>query len=103
MFVPNANIADLILVTARTGNNDEDISLFIIPSTAEGITISPLSTISSDKQFAINLDNVQIPSTNLLGTENNAWKTIETIFDMAAVGKSCEMLGAGEKVLEGTV
>ena len=103
MFVPNANIADLLLVTARTGSNENDISLFIIPSTAEGITISPLSTISSDKQFVINLDNVQIPSSNLIGNENSAWKTIETIFDMAAVGKSCEMLGAGEKVLEGTV
>ena len=103
MFVPNANISDLLLVTARTGINDEDISLFLIPSSTEGITISPLSTISSDKQFVINLDNVQIPSSNLIGNENNAWKTIETIFDMAAIGKSCEMLGAGEKVLEGTV
>ena len=103
MFVPNANISDLLLVTARTGINDEDISLFLIPSSTEGITISPLSTISSDKQFVINLDNVQIPSSNLIGNENNAWKTIETIFDMAAIGKSAEMLGAGEKVLEGTV
>ena len=103
MFVPNANISDLLLVTARTGKNDKDISLFLIPSSTEGITISPLSTISSDKQFVINLDNVQIPSSNLIGNENNAWETIETIFDMAAIGKSCEMLGAGEKVLEGTV
>ncbi len=103
MFVPNANISDLLLVTARTGINDKDISLFLIPSSTEGITISPLSTISSDKQFVINLDNVQIPSSNLIGNENNAWKTIETIFDMAAIGKSAEMLGAGEKVLEGTV
>ena len=32
MFVPNANISDLLLVTARTGKNDKDISLFLIPS-----------------------------------------------------------------------
>lgn len=103
MFVPFANISDMIITIARTGDKDTDLSAFIIPSTAEGVSISELSTISSDKQSVINLDNVQIPATYMLGQKNKGWELVEQIFSFAAIGKSCEMLGASEKVLEGTV
>ena len=103
MFVPFANISDMIITIARTGNKDTDLSAFIIPSTAEGVSISELSTISSDKQSVITLENVQIPAANMLGQKNKGWEIVEQIFSFAAIGKSCEMLGASEKVLEGTV
>ncbi len=103
MFVPFANISDLITVIARTGKKETDLSVFIIPSNANGVTISSLDTISSDKQSAISFENVQIPSSNLLGKENSGWEILEKIYSMAAIGKSCEMLGASEQVLEGTV
>jgi alkylation response protein AidB-like acyl-CoA dehydrogenase len=103
MFVPFANISDMIITIARTGDKDTDLSAFIIPSTAEGVSISELSTISSDKQSVITLENVQIPAANMLGQKNKGWEIVEQIFSFAAIGKSCEMLGASEKVLEGTV
>tara|TARA_B100000945_G_scaffold308131_1_gene297391 strand:- start:4916 stop:6040 length:1125 start_codon:yes stop_codon:yes gene_type:complete len=103
MFVQFANISDLLIVLARTGKSSTDLSLFLVPSNTEGIQISSLDTISSDKQSFVSFNKVQIPSKNLLGKKNNGWETLEHVYSMAATGKSCEMLGASEQVLEGTV
>ena len=61
LFVPDAQNADYIICAARTSDEKDGITLFIVDNTAEGIKINPLKTISGDKQAEVVFDHVQVP------------------------------------------
>ena len=103
LFVPDAGAADYLVVAARTGDAEEDISLFIVPRESDGVSLTPLKTIALDKQFEVSLDGVEIPSSALLGELNEGWRTVEKVLQWGAVGKCAEMVGGSQQVLDMTV
>jgi alkylation response protein AidB-like acyl-CoA dehydrogenase len=103
LYVPNANVSDHIIVAARTGQGESDIGLFVVPSSADGLTVTALQTIASDKQSELALDNVYVPTSALLGELNGGWNTIEKALKWGAVGKCAEMLGGAQQALDMTV
>ena len=103
LFVPNAHISDYIVVVARTGDGENDISLFILPSQSNGINQTLLKTIASDRQSEVTFDNVELPASSLLGEKNRGWQTIEKVLKWGAIGKCAEMSGGGQSVLDMTV
>jgi alkylation response protein AidB-like acyl-CoA dehydrogenase len=100
LFVPNAHISDYIVVAARTGNDENDISLFIVPSQSASVKQTLLKTIASDRQSEVTFDNVEVPSSSLLGEKNRGWETIEKVLKWGAIGKCAEMSGGGQSVLD---
>ena len=103
LFVLNGHVSDYILVVARTGDQETDISIFNVPMDADGVTQTLLKTIASDRQSEVILDNVKVSSDALLGELNKGWDTIERVLQWAAIGKCAEMSGGGQKVLDMTV
>ena len=103
LFVPNAHVSDYIVVAARTGSGENDISLFIVSSQTNGVNQTLLKTIASDRQSEVSFDNVSVSSSSLLGEKNQGWKTIEKVLKWGAVGKCAEMSGGGQSVLDMTV
>ena len=103
LFVSDGNVADYLLVVARTGSETTDISLFIIPTKYEGLNQTLLKTMASDNQSEFTFENVKIPKMNLLGKENESWPAIQKIIQWGAIGKCAEMAGGGQRVLEMTV
>ena len=103
LFVPDAGAADYLVVAARTGDAEEDISLFLVPRESDGVSLTPLKTIALDKQFEVSLDGVEIPSSALLGELNEGWRTVEKVLQWGAVGKCAEMVGGSQQVLDMTV
>ena len=103
LFVPNAHVADTYIVAARTGDAERDITLFFVPSDADGVTQTLLKTIASDRQSEITLDGVSMPAEAVLGEVNKGWDTIEKVLAWGAIGKCAEMVGGAEQVLEMTV
>lgn len=103
LFVPNAHISDYIVVVARTGDGENDISLFILPSQSNGVNQTLLKTIASDRQSEVTFDNVELPASSLLGEKNRGWQTIEKVLKWGAIGKCAEMSGGGQSVLDMTV
>ena len=103
LFVPDAGAADYLVVAARTGGAEEDISLFLVPRESDGVSLTPLKTIALDKQFEVSLDGVEIPSSALLGELNEGWRTVEKVLQWGAVGKCAEMVGGSQQVLDMTV
>ena len=103
LFVPNAHISDYIVVVARTGDGEDDISLFILPSQSNGVNQTLLKTIASDRQSEVSFDNVELPASSLLGEKNRGWQTIEKVLKWGAIGKCAEMSGGGQSVLDMTV
>ena len=103
LFVSNAHISDLYVVAARTGQGEKDITLFLVPRTADGITETLLKTIASDRQSEVVLKDVSVPASDMLGELNQGWSTIEKVLKWGAVGKCAEMVGGGQQVLDMTV
>ena len=103
LFVPNAHVSDYLVVAARTGDADEDVSLFILPANTPGVSQTLLKTIASDRQSEVTFDGAHVPRSALLGELNGGWPTIARVIQWGAVGKCAEMVGNGQKVLDMTV
>jgi len=106
LFVENAHVADYLLVAVRTRttvNLQKGITFLIIPSNSKGIRTTVLRTIGSDRQCEIKFSNVRVPITSVLGEIGEGWPIAQRALQRAATAKSCEMVGAIEKVLEMTV
>jgi alkylation response protein AidB-like acyl-CoA dehydrogenase len=106
LFVPDAHVADLLLVVARTASGPDPaqgITLFLVPSDRPGISVTPLKTIASDRQCQVVLDRVNVPATSALGQVGSAWPVVQQALQRAIAGKCMEMLGGAEAVLDMTV
>ena len=67
LFVPYAQVADPLLVLARTGAAPEALSLFLVPGRAAGLTLNPLVTLSGERQYEVEFDDVALPEDALVG------------------------------------
>jgi alkylation response protein AidB-like acyl-CoA dehydrogenase len=106
LFVPDANVADYMLVVARTsdGASPEDgITVFIVDAKSPGISTTVLKTIANDKLCEVVFDQVKIPKENILGELDRGWSVVKEIVARAAVGKCCEMVGCLQQALDMTI
>ena len=106
LFVPDAHVADLILVAARTFGNagpENGISLFLVPSGTSGMSVTQLSTIASDRQCEVILNQVSVPASSLLGEVDQGWRILQRTLERAIAGKCIEMLGGAAAVVDMTV
>lgn len=100
-FVPFGQVADVILVAGRSG---DDISLVAVPRDTAGLTVEPNVMLDmSSKTATLTFNNAQAPAANVIGSEGGAWPTLEATHRVAAVLASAEMLGAARKSLEMSV
>ncbi len=100
LFVPDANMADTIICAARTSDNENEISLFLIDANASGIQIHPLNTLAGDKQCEVIFDSVAVSHSNLLGLPGQGEDVLNNVLLMAAVAKCGEMNGGARKVMD---
>ena len=106
LFVHDAQVADYILCVARTkaGSSDGDgISLFLVDSSAPGLSCDVLLTTAGDKQCELVFDNVRVPKGNMIGELHNGWAPLSKIIKAGAVLLCAQMIGAGQKLLEMTI
>ena len=106
LFVPDAAAADVIIVAARTSSGQDPadgISLFLVPSGANGLTITPMQSVGNERVFEVNLDKVSVSVDSVVGTVGEAWPIIERSMQRAAAAQCIEMLGGAEAVLDMTV
>ena len=107
MFVPDAHLADVLVVAARSrdGSTMEDgVSLFLVPKDTPGLSLRRLPSIDETRKLCeVTLDNVAVPGSALLGELHGGWAPLQQVIDRAAVALSAEMCGAAQRVLEITV
>ena len=100
LFVPDANIADYMLVVAKTGKG---FTTFIVDAKSPGISHTVLKTIANDKLCEVVFDKVKVPKANVLGETDADWTQVEKIVQRAAVAKCCEIVGCIQQALDMTV
>jgi alkylation response protein AidB-like acyl-CoA dehydrogenase len=107
LFVPDAHLADVIVVAARTrdGSTLEDgVSLFLVPKDAAGLSVVPMPSIDETRKLCeVRFGNVAVPQTALLGELHQGWPALARVYDGAAVALAAEMCGGAQRVLEMTV
>ena len=82
IFITGVEVADYMLVVARTTTREEidakrlpksfGLSLFLVDPKTKGITKTPIPTVATEGvyQWQLFFDNVEIPAENLVGVED---------------------------------
>ncbi len=106
LFVSYANVANQLLVVARTAeaeNPEEGLTVFIVDAGAEGVVCDVIPTTARDMRCELRFDNVKVPRDNILGEPGKGWAVVDYIQQHAAVLKAAEMSGGAHAVLNITV
>lgn len=105
MFVPYADIADHLLVLARTAGevgDDDGCSLLLVDRRTPGIGMSRLETIAPDRQFQVDFDEVSVPADAVLGEAGAALPVLRDVYRQCTALICAEMLGGAEHQLATT-
>jgi alkylation response protein AidB-like acyl-CoA dehydrogenase len=102
LFVPDAHVADCIVVAARSsGSGESGVTLLAVPAKAKGVTITQLKTVDMTRRLChVKFDNVTVPGANLLGKEGEGWPALRRTLDIATAALTAEMVGTAQKALD---
>ena len=105
LFIPDANVADRILVVARTssgGSPKDGLSLMAVNRTAPGVSVRVMDGWIGPKACEVNFDNVEVGAADVLGEPGSAWGAIESAMDRATAVLCAFMAGGAQAVYDMT-
>ena len=101
LFVPDVQVADQILVVARTGRwTDTDLTMFLVDKSARGVSSRPIIGWFGDKMNEVVFDNVYVPASAVVGQVDGAWVPLRRVFDKATAVMCAYMTGGMQRVFE---
>lgn len=106
VFVLDGNVADKIIVVARTSEANSvssGLSLFLVDAKTEGVSIQKTHMVDNRNCANIEFTDVPLSAHSLLGSENVSIKDLDLILDIARIGIAAEMLGSALEVFEATI
>ena len=101
-FVADADVADYIVVAARTRSEGEDgITLFLVKGKPKGMSIEPLNALDMTRRWhQVRFDNVELGADSVMGSPHDAWPRAQRALEWATAALCAEMVGGSQKVLE---
>jgi len=106
VLVLDATVADTFIVIARTSGDAGQaggLSAFLVDAGAVGVTVAARSLVDFRNAGALTLDNVRVPTNQLLGAADEAWIGLNRALDIANIGLASELLGLSVEAFERTV
>jgi len=104
LLVPYAHIADGILLCANVKDSEtRGPTLFKIDRNAHGQKMTFLDTITREKTFAVEYENVEVAPENIIGEPGRGHDYLKRILPKAIVLKCGEMLGGMAHVIDMTI
>ena len=106
IFVLDGHVADHLIVVARTAGEEKDkngISMFIVDTKTEGVTIERTIMMDSRNAANVHFNNVKVSENALLGEANNAYMMLTIVLDVARICLSAEMLGTMQEAFDRTI
>ena len=102
LFVPDAAIADYLVVVARSrGEGEEGITLFLVEGRPKGLTVKPVETLDMTRRWSeLHFDGVQLDADSVMGAPDRAWPRLKRGLEWATAALCAEMVGGVQKVLE---
>jgi alkylation response protein AidB-like acyl-CoA dehydrogenase len=81
IFTSLANQAEYVWLAVRTDPDapkHKGISILIVPTSAEGFSLSPINVVGGTRTNSTFYDDVRVPVSARVGEENEGWKLITT-------------------------
>jgi len=108
LFVPDAAIADYMLIAARTKrteNPEEGITLFLLDATdLLSLRRTPLKTTDVTRRlYEVVFHNVPVPAKNILGELHQGWSIMKQIELLTTAALCAEMVGVSERAFKMTL
>jgi alkylation response protein AidB-like acyl-CoA dehydrogenase len=80
-YISGVDEAEAILLVARTGRDERGVgrlSLFLVPTSAPGLTRArlPVDVMLPEKQYTLFFDDVRVPASALVGEEGEGFRQI---------------------------
>ncbi len=97
MFTSGANLADYVLMLARTNTEvakHKGLTMFIVPLKAEGVTIQPVYTFQDERTNITFYDGVKIPDTYRLGEVDGGVVTMSASLELEHGGGFSKVMKA---------
>ena len=105
-LVLNGGAADLLIIPARTSGEQtatDGMTLFVISANAAGITRRDYKTVDALQAAEIVLKDVEIPATDILGTEGAGMAVLQSVVDEATLAVCAEAVGIMRTMHDKTV
>jgi len=110
-FVLDGALSDQLIISAHTdikgsvgtASDLDGISLFIIPASTRGITITLCQVLDTHVLADVTLEDVRVPTAALLGAENHGYAILEHALDAGRIGQSAELLGVALEAFERSI
>ncbi len=105
-FVVDGHVADKFVVSARTGvgeGDEQGVSLFLIDSAAQGLSIERTIMADSRNAATVQLDHVSVGAGDLLGPLDQGYPLLEQVLDIGNAQLAAELLGIAQEAFERTV
>jgi alkylation response protein AidB-like acyl-CoA dehydrogenase len=106
VMVLDGHVADALVVVARTAGeaNDRDgLTLFLVPVSAPGLTITRTTMIDSRNAARVRFDGVAVRATDVIGQVGRGADLLDPVLDGATAVLSAEMLGGMQEAFERTL
>ncbi len=101
-FVPWANVADLILVVART--SADGVTVFAVPRDAAGLGQTPNQEMDhTERSSTVTFDGVAVSADAVIGQVDRGWDVVAPTLQRAAIGAAAQMLGAARRCMDMSV
>ena len=98
-FVVDGVIADYFVVLART----DELSLFLVPADAEGVTVDSVSMVDSRSVANVTFSNVAVTGNGVIGEIDKGMNALQPVLDIANVHLSAELLGISIECFDRTL
>ncbi|WP_236744179.1 acyl-CoA dehydrogenase family protein [Marinobacter similis] len=98
--------AQQLIVSARTSGasgDEQGLSLFLVDTAAEGVTINDFATHDGHRTAEIQFNNVAVTASQLVGRLDNAFPAIEKAVDLGIAALCAEAVGAMEAMNAATL
>jgi alkylation response protein AidB-like acyl-CoA dehydrogenase len=95
-LVLNGGYADLLIVPARTSGKQSDengITLFAVEASSAGLSRNPYPTVDAHQAAELTLDDVRVSQSNVLGSHNEGFGTLQAAVDDATIAVCAEAIG----------
>ena len=107
LFVPDAHVADQLVVAARTGSSgslgspEEGVTLFLVDAKSPGVKITQLKTVDmTRRQCHVAFHDVRVAGSQVIGEVGKGWPILRRVLAQATAGLCTEMVGTGQQALD---
>jgi 3-oxocholest-4-en-26-oyl-CoA dehydrogenase beta subunit len=94
--VPGANVAEIVLVPATTG---DDVAIFLVPTNASGVTTARQQTMNHEPLCELTLDGVVVGDDARLGAPGQGREILTWTLNRATIASCAIVSGVAEQAL----